>query len=395
MNAQLLAFDPAVPHRDRLLDAGAMHDQLSLIDGGPASAWRVVKVKYQPGRDLRIVYRDGGAADRLIVARTVPHSQETRFRLFPRDRRLPLLPDVMAPAAPLRSLVDGAWTASRLAGYAPEKCAVVACLNGNPDRPLAYAKLFAHPEEARAAFAIAVAVADRFAGRAAGCAVPRPLCFEGTHHLLFVEAAHGRRLTALGEDAAIDATRRLGGALAELHDSGIDLPVAGGGRTSDRQLEHAAALIAAARPERGAAAAALARRLMGTRPRSSSFVPLHGDVHIKNAVLDGERLWLIDFDQAYTGPASADLGSFLAVLRVDALIGARTPERAAALATAFLGGYADVRPLPPAAELRWQTSAALFAERAQRGITRMRRDVLVRLPTVLDEADRNLRRGAA
>ncbi len=394
MTASLLALDPAVPHRDRLLDADAMHESLSLVGGD--AAWRVAKVKYHPGRDLRVLYRAGAAVEhRLIVARTVPHSGQTRFHGFPRDRRLSRLADLMAPAAELRPLVDSAWTASRLAGYAPEKSAVVACLNGNPQRPLAYAKLFAYPHEARVAFAMATAIASGLSRSAAVCRVPRPLRFAAAENLLFLEAAHGRRLTDLGDDELIAAARLLGAALGELHDSPIDLPISSDGRTGDDHLEHAAAVIAVARPELALTATALARRLIASRRPSSSMVPLHGDVHLKNVLIDGACVSLIDFDQAHAGPAAADVGSFLAALRADALVGASTQGRAAAVATMFLRGYADVRPLPPASELRWHTAAALLAERAQRGITRLRPDVLAGLSTLLDEASRHLRRSAA
>ena len=85
MTASLLALDPAVPHRDRLLDADAMHEPLSRIGGD--AAWRVARVKYHPGRDLRVLYRAGAAGEhRLIVARTrspsrrnVPRSSPNTF----------------------------------------------------------------------------------------------------------------------------------------------------------------------------------------------------------------------------------------------------------------------------------------------------------------------------
>jgi tRNA A-37 threonylcarbamoyl transferase component Bud32 len=394
MSAWPIAFDPAVPHRDRLLDAGEMRAALARESGQVAAIWRVGKVKYHPGRDLRVVYR--GTSRRgpaIVAARARSRVQQTRFSTFPYDRRLPQLADLVAPSDAMRALLAGAWTSSRLAGYAPEKSAVVACLDGNPRRPIAFAKHFASEQEAGAAFAIATCVADRFGCSASDCRVPRPLLLANPR-LLILEAAHGDRLSALEETALVQATARLGTALAELHASDVPLPHAAE-RTDDARLEDAARDIAAACPDLAEAARALAQALIATRPAPTGVVPLHGDVHLKNALLDGSRLWLIDFDQAHAGPAAADLGSFLAALRTEALIGARTHQRAAALANAFLRGYAAVRALPPAAELRWHLSAALFAERARRGVTRLRRNVLVHLATLLEDADRNLRRGAA
>jgi Ser/Thr protein kinase RdoA (MazF antagonist) len=46
---------------------------------------------------------------------------------------------------------------------------------------------------------------------------------------------------------------------------------------------------------------------------------LHGDVHPKNIFLNEESLFLLDLDQAATGPALADLGSVISGLYCDAL----------------------------------------------------------------------------
>ncbi len=108
---------------------------------------------------------------------------------------------------------------------------------------------------------------------------------------------------------------------------------------------------------------------------------LHGDCHPKNALVDGKQIGLVDLDQAGTGPAAADLGSLLARLHVDELVGGPS---AAPLAAAVSAGYAGVRPLPGDRSLQWHTAAALLAEQAMRAVNRVRLPVLDRLDALLD-----------
>ena len=97
---------------------------------------------------------------------------------------------------------------------------------------------------------------------------------------------------------------------------------------------------------------------------------------------------MIDFDQGGSGASAADLGSMLASLMTLRLV---DPENSVdGLGTAFLAGYRAVRPLPPSAELRWYTAAALVAERAIRAVNRVNQPVLEILPQVLEMAEATL-----
>jgi aminoglycoside phosphotransferase len=326
--------------------------------------------------------------------RTVPRSADARFSTFPKDRRLEWLPALMAPNETFAALLGGAWASSRLAGYAPEKSAVVACVDP-AQRPVAYAKLFAHREDARRAFEVTRRI--ELACRAADLIfrAPRPILFAAPQNLFLTEPARGRRLTELDGQELARAVGLLGTALAQLHATRVALDAPGRDRTGDTALEGAARLIGRARPDLAQEAAHLAQALRVSRPACTRLLPLHGDVHLKNVLIDHNRLWLIDFDQAHMGPAAADLGSFLAVLRAGALVGAHTAAESVELADAVLRGYLRARPLPPLAELRWHTAAALLAERALRAVTRVRRDILAHLPALIGDAGRSQARGVA
>src|SRR5262249_46029188 len=135
------------------------------------------------------------------------------------------------------------------------------------------------------------------------------------------------------------------------------------------------------------AADALARQLTSTWEQPTEPpVCLHGDVHLKNGLLAEDRVTLIDLDQAALGPAAADLGSLLAGLQYRGCVGVFSRSTVHALATAFLAGYAAVRPLPSPTSLRWHTAAALLEERAWRAVNRLRLRGLQYLDALLAHA---------
>jgi aminoglycoside phosphotransferase (APT) family kinase protein len=118
-------------------------------------------------------------------------------------------------------------------------------------------------------------------------------------------------------------------------------------------------------------------RLIATAPGSAPSVCLHGDVHLKNAIVRDGDVALIDLDQVATGPAAADVGSLLAALRAAGVDGE----------SSVLAGYGRTAPHPLDRDaLRWHVAAALVAERALRAITRVRADSLKQLPRLIAEA---------
>jgi predicted glycosyltransferase/Ser/Thr protein kinase RdoA (MazF antagonist) len=386
----LLAPDPAVPRRDVLLDGDALAARLG------AERVEHVRVKYRVGRGLGAVLRlHADGATRLVSARAfapgrgargyekaragaAPHRPlsydpelETVFWAFPHDRRIGSL-DLLAGPSPALERLVGAPCTPELAAYVPEKAGTARCLDAG-GRPLAFAKVYADDtaERTAAVHAALRAGADRLR-------VPRVLGLDPQRRALATEALEGATLAALGPDAAPEDLGRLGAALATLHAAPPPpgLPVFD--RVAPSQLGLAAELVARARPDAAAAARALA-----APPSAAEAVCLHGDVNRKNAILGPDGVGLVDLDDVRLGPAAADLGSLLAGLAYQRIVGALPPTVARALAHALLGGYADVRPVPEPAALRWHTAAALLAERALRAVTRLRPAGLEHLGAVL------------
>jgi aminoglycoside phosphotransferase (APT) family kinase protein len=418
----VLAPDPALPARDVLLDGAEMTERLADLMGadGPVGidGYARGRVKYQVGQSLRVVHElDISGTTRLVASRTfrdgrskdvydraldgaraagplrpVAHDPEleTVFWAFPNDRKIATLPS-LTPATDIVSRLLGRPIARTvLAAYAPEKSATAACFDEPAGRPVAYAKVFADVEELAASHRAHTAVFDRLGTGHSALRVPAVLASSEEHRLLVVEALEGRRIDTLRGPEHLEAMRRFGAALASLHGLPAPAALARFMRLDPTEQTPGAELIARARPDVAVAAARLAGELAAAAPGAGEPVCLHGDVHLKNGLLQGRRVALIDLDQAGVGPAAADLGSAMAGLRYHALV---TDEAARGdrLERALLDGYASLRELPDAETLRWHVAAALLSERALRAVNRIRPDGLAHLGAVLAAARAALR----
>jgi aminoglycoside phosphotransferase len=383
----LLAYDAAVPSRDRLLDINGMRRHLPAMSPGRCEVIEALRIKYRPFESLRVVYRiDGGA---ILTARTFApfqlaaaarHGQadfavpelSAAFWTFPRDRRLGGLEYFLRPDAALRAQVPG-WVASTLAGYAPEKCAVIACLD-NDGRPLAFAKVFADQATADCVRALYARLAASI-GRRNAFDVPGIIAERTDRRALWFAPASGTRAADLPAADLSDALRRIGRAVGHVHAAPAGDEIRAANRHTPDALHEAARLVGRAQPRLQHSVLLLAADLASRRTREDAVL-LHGDLHLKNAFVDGDRVSLIDFDQAARGPAAVDLGGLLAALH------GADPS----LGSALLAGYAEVLALPSANSLAWHTAASLLTERAVRAITRVRLPTLRTLDHLIDDA---------
>ena len=359
----MLAPDPAVPHRDELLDGDRVAELLSgrLLDGEPVEACRRKFAKYRVGDGLRVVYRIvAGGREHHVAARgfapgasavayhralsaavpapplrPVVHVPELDavFWTFPNDRRLSTLPLLAGRSGTLDRLVGRARVTPRLVAYSAERSASAECATED-GRVLAYAKVHtgdvAERERRR--------LEDARAAESDCLHVPRVIGTSALDGALAVEAVPGRSLEELDESELPDALRRLGCALAMLHDR-APLPSDRFERLDIERLAKAVSVIARARPDAGPGAAELLARLLGDLGDAAGpHVYLHGDANLRNAIFDDDRVTLIDFEDASAGPAAADLGQVLARLRAARLTDAITATTETELAAAAARG---------------------------------------------------------
>lgn len=422
-----LAFDASLPTRDVLLDAGAMGDHLARlmsVGGGrvPVTACRRVFVKYRYGDSLRIGYEltvDGSAV--IVTARAfasielaekaaasarrvgahecahptglhdglVPMALDAEHRAvwftYPHDRRLVDLHAMDAPPPALRALTGDRWVCSELVQYAAERAATYRALDTD-GATVAYVKRLRHREDV-------VDVADLYTSLVAGLreqgavvGVPRALGYDESAGVIALEPMAGVGWNALDSAVLPGVASAIGAGLAAVH----ALPRLGRRvfeRTAPDKVARSLEVLAEARPDVADEAAALGRRLVAARPAASAPAFLHGDLHPKNVLVDGEDVSLIDFDSASWGAPANDLGSMIARLHHGALLGEMGGGITPAIAEAFLAGHAGRGgPAVPLAELRWHTAAALVVERALRSVTRLHPGGLAALPATLAAA---------
>jgi aminoglycoside phosphotransferase (APT) family kinase protein len=404
----VLAPDELLPQRDRLLDPREIGDWFK------AEA-ELLRVKYRVGESLRVLYRlighDGDvptshgkdgrglSASRLVAARTfapgdltgmsaraaghgpaeaAPYVDQDRSAVwwtFPGDRRI---------VSAARFVAAG----GSVVQYAPEKSVTLRL--GSAAQPRGFAKVYApgtvDPRQ----------LAQRYelvAGPLTAVGFGSPRVADYGADWLVLEVVSGRSWL---EQTASDLTEsmiHIGRAIATVHQIQPAEPQRSGlrrfGRLSPARLRRSADVVGRALPEHAALASRLADRLLDTPPSPSATVLLHGDCHPGN-VLVGDRVSLIDLDQAGLGHPAADVASLIARLEYGAAVGEQHGEVAGDLADAFLAGYAEIRPLPSHADLRWHTAAALLAERALRAVNRVRPEGLAVVGQLLATAQRIL-----
>ena len=113
---------------------------------------------------------------------------------------------------------------------------------------------------------------------------------------------------------------------------------------------------------------------------------MHGDANLRNALLDGDRVSLIDLEDVAAGPAAADVGHVLAALLCARAAGELPVAAEHALARALLQGYATVAAPPRPEALTWHTAAAVLARRALTAVNRVREADLRHLDAFLHAA---------
>jgi aminoglycoside phosphotransferase len=401
----MLAADPALPQRDLLLDEAVMKEYLSRMiartgDFSVEDCERL-RTKYRIGASLRVLYEVGGSGRSYrIAARAFPrtrhvtkrlaspseiHAAElnTTFWIFPHDRKMKQLAVLNEIPEELREIGGHEWMKSRIVGHAPEKSVTAQCLTAN-DKIHAYVKIYAG-DEGRSFFSTYIHLAGQSQKH---LHAPRTLAYCERHHLLLLEAVPGVVLSALTRAPRRRAFFRLGRALRELHATTPPASVPQSTRFTPETLTRSAATIGEARPDVAAVVQRLSERLAAQYEtyNADEWMFLHGDLHAKNILLDRERLFLLDLDQAAIGVAAIDLGSVIASLHCDACIGSLTWREASSLRHAFLSGYGPLEGVTTVESLRWHVAAALLHERALRGVTRIRPRVLHKLPQLLQIA---------
>jgi Ser/Thr protein kinase RdoA (MazF antagonist) len=416
-----LIADRVLPQRDLLLDPKFMAELFSRELGinGPivVDHCEHIRTTYHAGESLRVAYRVYACGQSCVVAgrafptgnsrkcfeqvrprivgygpfRPVFHhaGTESIFWIFPNDRKITNLHNLVDIPQDLAELFAPRWSKSNVVAYAPENCATFQCLTAEDD-VLGYAKVYAN-DHGQTCFNTYTSLRQSAEAEQAKIQFPQVIHHSAQHHILVLQALHGRRMADVHGGEVFGAYTRLGQALAGLHMLPAPEHLPEFPRFTGSHMRLASAGIGLVRPDLAQQASELCDALCAQKSEwNEQSVCLHGDVHPKNGILLERGVALIDLDQASVGSPAVDLGSLLAALRYERHIGKLTETEEQSLANAFLAGYQQFGILPEPESLRWHMAAALFAERAFRAVSRIRVRGLQSLPELLHDAQRLL-----
>ncbi|MEK7830492.1 MAG: aminoglycoside phosphotransferase family protein, partial [Acidobacteriota bacterium] len=193
---------------------------------------------------------------------------------------------------------------------------------------------------------------------------------------LYEREADGSQFFALLESAAVS--------LAALHQTPISCSRDVGIADLLARFDEVERMVAMLRPELSSRLRSLLDRLrnqarqIDARPTAT----LHGDLHLKNFFVTGQKVALIDLDNLCVGDPLQELGSFIASLFYRSLAQKKPAELCRAMADVFVRAYsaASLQTINRSI-LDWHVAAALIAERAFRCVTRLKSD----RPSLLEE----------
>ena len=442
IGARTLPHDPQLPQLASALDDAAMRPVFDAAlrgrSGQRVTACRVDRVKYHPRRNCSVSWlleledeRSGARyaqrmAGRLCAAgeaapRHARHVARTalpsrcgvsalllpRLELFawfvPNDPRLPALGALCeavngrgsALARALRALPDHppeapAEVRAALVQYVPESraCARFELTARDGRARCLYAKID-RAGGGPATDAVMQALYASPARRDGRLATPRPLLWQPTAGLHWQEGVAGSPLLDLWPHCPPALSARVGRLLAALHATAAPLAhrvteaeLVGGPRAS-------AALLGTVEPRWTPLLDALLDALAAGQAMLHDLpaVTLHGDLHPRNILVDGERLVLIDLDSARAGAAALDLGAWIADTLSRALVAGAALAPAQACAAHFLQAYrAASRHAATDAVVAWATARALLCERAHSSVANLKPGHYPRVGALLELA---------
>ena len=149
------------------------------------------------------------------------------------------------------------------------------------------------------------------------------------------------RAALLDPSFNMNVMKNVGATLADLHMHRLELP-SRSRQNEEHRLQNLVTYLSWLQPALKARLdKILSHILTDLKNTSEHTVTLHGDFYSKQILLQGEKVVLLDFDEACLGDAAFDLGLFAAHLEADAMRGFLSPSSLERTRDAFLQGYEE------------------------------------------------------
>ncbi len=312
---------------------------------------------------------------------------EMLVQVFPHDHRLPGLPFLMGGLPPelepllLARFGPGEWRTEawdvELVKYLAELRATLRLTvrareegSGREDERRFYAKVYREEEEGERTYRVLRELWEREEARGEGFAVGRPITYLGGPRALIQEEVLGTSLheVLVQQDEVAPVMRRAARALAALHLDGVKASRRLPWREKEiAALERIGELLRPARPHLREEI----EEIVGTvvaRLEEVPTAPIHGDLHPRHIVLDGDRLVLLDLDNFAEADPVLDVAHLLAPLAIMPLRFPIPHNRAREAARVFAEEY--FAHVPAAWRARFPLHYAAAALRVAGGVFR-------------------------
>ena len=329
--------------------------------GGPplfyASAFASGSAKLVKAMKRPVAHSDRGPG-RIVLG-----DEAVEVCVFPNDDHLhvliPLADPVSRGGILAGLLPDGGWdggTEAKTLAYKPERRCVIKFTSANGSVGL----IKAYEENG---FDPALANARQFCDTSESIGRQRLLGVDARRRLIAMSWLPGRSLAEQLRVPvpAMDHVEKSGALLAGLHHPPHDgLPAWSEVAATARLIEIVGGLDVLC-PDEAARARALAQRVSESLATDhGATVTLHGDFHPRQVLIDGEAMSLIDFDEAMSGPAAVDVGTFISRLHMNAIRHEISESVASDGAEALLAGYSRTCLAPSQRSVRAFTALALL-----------------------------------
>ena len=449
--SRVLPHDPALPQLAQALDPQAMAQVFArALSGMQVRSCEVDRIKYRPGRNCSVSYvlglhdpQRGRDVEQRVAARFCTAGDSARRHLKAMTRatqasaagpallHLPAL-DMLAHWWPNDAKLDapallhddermrvdcvdkviaaltggrGRWIDHRtsIVQHVPELrvCARVDLhLQAEPGAPITSQTLYAKADAARcgaATQALMQALYDSPAQAGGRLRTAQPVLWQATAGLHWQLAVPGRALLDVDPHVGPAMSARVGEQLAALHATPVQTLRSRLHSPLSTQPRPVAALLGQVEPAWKPLLTSLVDQLAagaGAWQREPA-VTLHGDLHPRNILVDGQQLAFIDLDSVCSGPALIELGAWVADAMYRAVLGGVAQHRAATSTRAFLAACADAsgRAVDESL-LAWSTAHHLLCQRAYRCVANLKPGRFEAVPALLALAESIARAGS-
>jgi hypothetical protein len=316
---------------------------------------------------------------------------------FPNDRKLTGLPALIDPDSLKKSLeiVTGnfgdEWSIMELESepvhYMPERACTVrvkiglrSAADGGTASRVLFGKTYCS-SEGEAAWQRLQTLWGSEARRSGRLLISQPLAYHPEIRTLWQSGLEGKTLNEVDANSGLffELLENAGSAVAELHRTTVpSAPLVTTGEIISK-LEMSADLLSRSLsriwPKQQDELRSMIRRLIAVSDRIGvgSTATLHGDLHLKNLFVTGDRIALLDLDNLSQGDPLLDIGSFIALLHYRGLIEGRSQPAIEGICGRFVQSYrANIDWEVSEWALNWHIAAALIYERAYRCVTRLK-----------------------